>query len=351
MAMGYRVEETIEADSKSSAADLLATRVSGESIEVLSNSAVPIGEWAAFELRLNTGDVFLEGMGRCEACASSGAGHRVRLGTLQFDVMNEVMFERVHLAAESFMTGERTGEVDIAALEALRKSQQAAPPAPKAAPARVPSPSPSMAPSGTPPKISAAQSTPSWRPPPPMRSRAAPSAPPRPKTPTLRAPSVPAATRPQISIPAKFEVPSDAPLPVEATKADMLRPRPEFSPSGFPPPLAPPPIAPPPEAEPEESVFESVAPPEPKSAPAKPRTVSGFPAPPPEPVVEAPRSAPSYRAAAPSSAAPKGDGGARARLEPLLLAMRRGGAARHIEDAEELAMELGLQALERIFGD
>ncbi|MFT5357040.1 MAG: hypothetical protein ACI9KE_004270 [Polyangiales bacterium] len=342
--MGYRVEETIEADSKSSAADLVATRVNGESMEVVSSDAVPVGEWVAFELRLRKGDVFLEGVGRCEACASSGRGHRVRLGTLQFDTMNEVMFERVHLAAESLMTGERTGEVDIAALEALRKAELA------------PRPSPSMSPPGGPPKIPSPMSTPSWRPPPPMRTRPSPSAPPRPRTPSIRVPAAPLPAplpRPQISMRSSAPPPAEPLGALKTTKTDMPPPRAEFSPSGYPPiprqPRAPAPIAPPVSVEPVEPVVEPAF---------EPRTVSGFPAPPPEPmpqkVPDATRSVGAFSSSSKTSSRfpPKSEtGSSRERLEPLLLAMRRGGAALHLEDAEELAMELGLQALERIFGE
>ena len=121
--MGYRVEEWTSANDKSEAARVMAVRVQEETLSLSSPSEVPVGEWVAFDVKLATGDSFLEGMGRCEHCAGDEGVFMVRLGMLQFDVMNEVMFERIQLENESLQTGEHTGEIDISDLDKQAKAQ------------------------------------------------------------------------------------------------------------------------------------------------------------------------------------------------------------------------------------
>ncbi len=302
--MGYRVEERTQVQDKGEAARVFAARVDGESIRLVSTVTVPAGEWVAFEVQLADGEPFLEGMGRCETTDADGEMFRVRLGDLQFDAMNELMFERMQLELESLATGEHTGEIDLSAIDGTR------------------APTPASTPERPPPAIPVPVATPSYRPPPPLASGlVAPSSPPPSSTTESTTDS-----KSESASDSKNESASDS-------QSESLTP-PANGPRAMPPPLAAP---------------------SPSMAPAVLRPPT-------------PDATPSWRPPAPART-PSLDGTSSfvkedkssngedeadtidARLEPLLLAMRRAGAARQVSEARALALELGVSALEKIFGD
>lgn len=274
--MGYRIELFTGATDKQDAARLLAERVEDGHIILPSDTPVPVGEWVAFEIKLDDGEVVLEGMGRCEGAEPDDDEFEVMLGMLQLDAMNELMLERIELERGD---SPPTGEVDVSEVRAgsldsepavLRTEGRPSEAPPAAAPIRPEPPPAARIVSPPSPTVPPRMGMPARVPPPGL-----PSSPSSPSSPSWRPP--PAIARSSVR-------PSDP----NATQANVAAPPPRVRHSSG--------------------------------------TLSGSPAPPPNGVSAEHRE----------------------RLERLLPALRRVGAARQVEDAYELAISVGLNALETI---
>ena len=147
--MGYRIELWTEHEDNGAAIDALATRVGEDSLTLTSGEDVPAGEWVAFEVKLADGSVFLEGMGRCQGSISKDPLFDVELRMLQLETRDQMLFERILLAADDLASGARTtGEVDLAELEA--KDAKDAKDSKEAKPAKPPPPPPKLGAKGPP---------------------------------------------------------------------------------------------------------------------------------------------------------------------------------------------------------
>lgn len=285
--MGYRIELWTEHEDNGAAIHALATRVGDDSLTLTSGEDVPEGEWVAFEVKLADGTVFLEGMGRCQGSVANDPLWDVHLGMLQLETRDQMLFERIQLAAEDLAQGTRpTGEVDISELEkkaAAQKTEQKAPP---------PLPRPPAPPT---PPTPATPATPPTPPTPPTPAKIAKPEPPRDD----------AAKKKKWPWQKTTEPGMPSPDPVEPPKA--AKPPPPVSKP--PPPVSkpPPPVSPP------------------ASKPASPVS---------KPSMDAPLS-------------PK----MRQRLMNLVPSLVAEGRVRDLAGAHELALQIGLQALETYLED
>lgn len=274
----------------------LAPHVDESTIRLPSERAIDEGEWVRFDVQLADGSTVLEGVGRCQGTISAdGASHRVVLSLLQFDVRNEIMFERIVLASGADERGDATGEVDLAQMKAkdigTREPKTDPPPPPR------PPPPPKAKPSG-PPR------------PPSSKLPPAPSAPPPPPAPLKELPTKvgsPSAAPPPLPLKRASKPPAPAEKPAEPDvhekETAIARPIDEEKTS-----VAPAP-EPPPGREPEPSARAApTPPPEPKeksSAPPPGAAPSGEAAPEEEPErPTTPEPPPSSTPPAPSEATP-----------------------------------------------
>ncbi len=225
--MGYRIELWTEHEDNGAAIDALATRVSEDCLTLTAGEDVPKGEWVAFEVKLADGSVFLEGMGRCQGSTAKEPLFDVELGMLQLDTRDQMLFERILLAAEDLAAGARaTGEVDISKLEE-KAAKPPAPPTP-AVPKKpavpkpaVPKPPPPLkskterkGPPTLPPKDGAKKKDWPWqKSTEPGMPSPEPIAPPKPSTPkpSPPTPSPPTPSRPPPAV--KSPIHADPPLP------------------------------------------------------------------------------------------------------------------------------------------
>lgn len=164
--------EIRKGDSVASLVDQLATSVKQDSLTLPADRAIADGEWVRFTLKLADGTDVMEGVGQSRGSMPRGNPvdhHDVVLGELSFDERNEIMWERLLIAAEAAQRGDETGTiqlseesveamVDAAGSGAPAKSANggagakagAPPPVPKASPSTAPKASPSGAPKAAP---------------------------------------------------------------------------------------------------------------------------------------------------------------------------------------------------------
>ncbi|MEM9074661.1 MAG: hypothetical protein AAGE52_39565 [Myxococcota bacterium] len=127
--MGYRIELATDHADNAAAIAQLASQVEEDGLVLVSTEDVPEGSWVAFEITLEDGSVFLEGMGRCQTSEAADQGFQVLLGGLQLDTTGELLFERLQLARDDLESGGRpTGEVDLKQLEDEPKPESSMPP-------------------------------------------------------------------------------------------------------------------------------------------------------------------------------------------------------------------------------
>lgn len=119
------------------AVQFLADNTDDTSLALFAADAVTQGDWVRFEVLLSDDTPVLEGVGRCEAFYDNGTSgpadrrYDVMLSNLQFDDRNEIMHERILLAAAAIEDDvPQTSQVDISQL--VRK--KTAPPPPLAVP-------------------------------------------------------------------------------------------------------------------------------------------------------------------------------------------------------------------------
>lgn len=106
--------------------DHFVHRVDEQVLILPHRDPVPAGEWVRFEVLLADGSTAFAGLGRVQECHDNGEAHPpeyrydVVLDSLQFEGMNEVLFERLLVARETMMRGEpATGEVGLDQLESI----------------------------------------------------------------------------------------------------------------------------------------------------------------------------------------------------------------------------------------
>jgi len=186
----------------------LARSVDETSLVLTVGEFVEAGEWVRFAVALRDGTPVLEGVGRCEGGADNGDGspagarYELLLDSLQFDVRNEIMFERIKLARESILGDEpTTGLVEVGKrlqgkASTPVKSRSAPPPAPR----RPSQPAPAR----------------SGQPPGPVRSSRPPASKPAAR-PTSEAPAPRPASRPPSSRPARGSSPPPRSAPTGAS--------------------------------------------------------------------------------------------------------------------------------------
>lgn len=286
--MGYRIELWTEHEDNGAAIHALAKRVGEDSLTLTSGEDVPEGEWVAFEVKLADGSVFLEGMGRCQGSVAKDPLFDVNLGMLQLETRDQMLFERIQLAAEDIAQGTRpTGEVDISEIEKAAAEKKAAEKnAEKKAPPPLPKPPPKPP---APPKVAKPEPKPAPKPEPKAEAKAEAkdAAPKKKKWPWQKT------TEPGMP----------SPDPVEPPKAAVSRPPPPVS-------KPPPPVSPRP----------PVSPPTPVSKP-------------------------------PPNADPPLSPQMRQRLMNVVPVLVAEGRVRDLAGAHELALQIGLQALETFLED
>ena len=110
-----------------------APRVDDERIMLPASGPAPEVEWCRFDVTLLDGSSALAGVGRIQGSYDNGEEHPpeyrfdIVLDTLQFEGMNEVMFERLVMARQSMAGGEpQTGEVSIEEAQAQADAEAAA---------------------------------------------------------------------------------------------------------------------------------------------------------------------------------------------------------------------------------
>ncbi len=311
--MGEVIELTTSHHAVADVVGLLAPSVDETSIELTADHPVPDGEWVRFDVRLADGSSVLEGVGRAAGSTLLGAGeHRVRLTLLQFDVRNEIMFERIVLARDAIDGGPTTGKLPLPELAADLAARAAPTPPPPAPPRGRPPVMPSRPPAGSrppparrapspaaparplPPRPPSAAPGPGLRsapPPPPGRPLGqALKPPPLPRTGTLAAPE----PAPRVAVPSPRSVSQLPPRPVPSRASTLpgsaAAPTEETAPSETKPPAAKPAI---PEAKPAPRI------PEAKPATAKPSQAEPAGA---KPATEPPAAGEPTRTPAPASA-------------------------------------------------
>ncbi|MCA9616718.1 MAG: hypothetical protein KC586_28360, partial [Myxococcales bacterium] len=142
--MGERIVLRTGCRDNGEAIGVLARDLEQGDLVLHADHAVEVGSWVAFEVLLDDGQAFLEGMGRCVRSQGNGTGHRVRLDDLQLDVAGEMLFERIVMARDDLDQGGRiTGEIDISRLaEMTGVTEAAVPPAPPKSAVPPPKPAP-----------------------------------------------------------------------------------------------------------------------------------------------------------------------------------------------------------------
>lgn len=106
--------EVRKGDSVTSLVDELATAVTPDTLALPVDRPIAKGEWVRFALRLLDGTDVLEGVGRSRGSIPRGnpvSHHDLVLSDLQLDERNEIMWERLLIAAESAMSGDETGNI------------------------------------------------------------------------------------------------------------------------------------------------------------------------------------------------------------------------------------------------
>jgi len=108
--------EVRRGDSVASLVDELARSVTESSITLPVDREIPEDEWVRFALKLADGTDVMEGVGRSRGSMPRGNPvdhHDLVLVELSFDERNEIMWERLLIAAESAETGDDTGTVPL----------------------------------------------------------------------------------------------------------------------------------------------------------------------------------------------------------------------------------------------
>ncbi|MCB9602087.1 MAG: hypothetical protein H6721_19540 [Sandaracinus sp.] len=221
--MGERIVLRTGCRDNGEAIGVLARDLEQGDLVLHADHAVEVGSWVAFEVLLDDGQAFLEGMGRCVRSQGNGTGHRVRLDDLQLDVAGEMLFERIVMARDDLDQGGRiTGEIDISRLAEMTGVTAPVPPAPPKSAVPPPKPSPV-----TPPALPSA-----------AKSALAPKPPALPPRPASALPQKPKAALPPKSASVL------PPKPASALPPSPLSGFPQRSPSVVPPRVRPPSIVP-----------------------------------------------------------------------------------------------------------